>query len=252
MLFSEKSFLITVADLNICIHTSEKKIKLISDNSFSNFNYNHLVSNNNPNTLTIDLDINISIGIPDIIIAPENEIFSGIIPFNYSTESYSNTTWNIYLYNNKYFIKVNFENNNDNYFYLLCLNFTDFKWNIFIPETSNNNYLVNPLKYPLGIIILYYLVILKDGFILHSSGVKYKNEGYIFSGFSGSGKSTLARLFVENGATLINDDRLIIRTKNNRYMMYNTPLYNSDNPYIFPINKLFIIKHDIINNIKQI
>jgi hypothetical protein len=87
---------------------------------------------------------------------------------------------------------------------------------------------------------------------LHASGIHYENYGYIFSGLSGVGKSTIAHLWQEQGATIINDDRLIIKKHDNQFFMYNTPLYKNDIPKKSTITKLFLLKQSNRNFIRGI
>ena len=85
--------------------------------------------------------------------------------------------------------------------------------------------------------------------MIHASGVNYSGKGYLFSGVSGKGKSTMAKLWDNHGAKVIHDDRLIIRNTGNGYRMYNTPVYNNDEPLDSPLNKIFIIEHGTENRL---
>ena len=71
----------------------------------------------------------------------------------------------------------------------------------------------------------------------------YAGHGYIFSGVSGKGKSTMAKLWDKSGAKVIHDDRLILRNTGNGYKMFNTPVYNNDEPRESLLDKIFIIEH---------
>ena len=105
------------------------------------------------------------------------------------------------------------------------------------------------MEYPLDGLILYYLTVLHGDIMIHASGVCYKNHGYIFSGISGSGKSTMARLWDISGVITIHDDRLIVRKEGKGYMMYNTPVYNDDEPKESRLDRIFIIEHGEENKI---
>ena len=47
------------------------------------------------------------------------------------------------------------------------------------------------------------------------------------------------------GAKVIHDDRLILRKTASGYMMFNTPVYNNDEPNESPLNKIFLIEHGL-------
>ena len=108
---------------------------------------------------------------------------------------------------------------------------------------------VDPLEYPLDGLILYYLTVLTGDIMIHASGMNYEGKGYLFSGVSGKGKSTMAGLWEDTGAKVIHDDRIIIRKSGSGYMIYNTPVYNNDDPQESPLNRIFIIDHGSENRI---
>jgi hypothetical protein len=60
---------------------------------------------------------------------------------------------------------------------------------------------------------------------IHACGlVDSLGKGHLFVGQSGAGKSTMARLWEnEPGITVLSDDRIILRKKENTIWMYGTP-----------------------------
>jgi hypothetical protein len=65
-----------------------------------------------------------------------------------------------------------------------------------------------------------------NGFVLHSSGVVYKDRAYLFSAPSGTGKSTHTSLWLKvfgEDAYIINDDKPVIRLAEERILVYGTP-----------------------------
>jgi hypothetical protein len=52
---------------------------------------------------------------------------------------------------------------------------------------------------------------LLGGALIHCCGVVHQGRAILFCGRSGAGKSTTARLWREAGATVLNDDRIVIR-----------------------------------------
>lgn len=104
------------------------------------------------------------------------------------------------------------------------------------------------MKYPMGPILLYYLAVNNNAVMIHASGVFDGKKGRIFTGFSGTGKSTMAHQWLTSGSTIINDDRLIIRKINDKYFMYNTPMYYADQPKSAPVNEIHLIHHSPENS----
>lgn len=138
----------------------------------------------------------------------------------------------------------------------LAADFSDTKgnWTVYNSEivTENGVSLMNPLAYPMGPLLLYHLALYNNAVMIHASGIKAFDEGYLFSGFSGRGKSTMAGLWNEKGFDVINDDRLLIRKKDWRYYMYNTPMTYSDTPRRAPLSAAFLLRHAKTNKLTKI
>lgn len=103
--------------------------------------------------------------------------------------------------------------------------------------------LFDPFLYPLGILIFIYLTLFNRGLVIHASGVRDGENGYLFSGLSGIGKSTMARVWKEKGATIINDDRLVIMPEKGVFTIHNTPMpYYHDYPKSSYLHGIFLLK----------
>jgi hypothetical protein len=86
-----------------------------------------------------------------------------------------------------------------------------------------------PLEYPLDELLFTNLLSQRNGVELHGCGVAYHDEGLLFLGFSGAGKSTLARLWRRHAdATILSDDRIILRVCGGRVMMHGTPWHGDE------------------------
>lgn len=123
-------------------------------------------------------------------------------------------------------------------------------WQIFSKPDNKGN--LNPLRYPMGPIIMQYLTVKSEAVMIHASCVFDGEKGRIFTGFSGTGKSTISQIWSEAGNQVINDDRLIIRKTNAGYFVYNTPMYYRDSPKKAPLNSIFLISHHPENKIKKL
>ena len=120
------------------------------------------------------------------------------------------------------------------------------EWDLWVDGAEKE---IDPFEYPLDGLILYYLTVIHGDIMIHASGVNNAGHGYLFSGVSGKGKSTMAKLWDNAGAKVSHDDRLILRKTVSGYRMFNTPVYNNDEPDESPLNKIFIIEHDIENKL---
>jgi hypothetical protein len=70
----------------------------------------------------------------------------------------------------------------------------------------------DPLEFPLDELVFQHLLRIHGGIELHAAGVVAPSgRGYVFTGQSGHGKTTTARLWQDRGATVLSDDRVILR-----------------------------------------
>jgi hypothetical protein len=67
----------------------------------------------------------------------------------------------------------------------------------------------------------------EGGLLLHSAGILSLSGGYIFTGASGAGKSTLSGFFDTRGASVLSDERMIIRKSRNAFAIHGTPWVGS-------------------------
>jgi hypothetical protein len=154
--------------------------------------------------------------------------------------------WSIHKHHNDLFIKTIFPLSAFRKRAVLKYSLSSPEWDLWIDGASTGT---DPMEYPLDGLILYYLTIIKGDILIHASGINHSGRGYLFSGISGKGKSTMAKLWDNAGAKVIHDDRLIIRSNGNGYKMYNTPVYNNDEPSESLLNKIFLIGHGKTNEI---
>jgi hypothetical protein len=166
--------------------------------------------------------------------APYVEEINGI-KFNNETNF-----WSVWKYKSALYIWTIFPLSSTEKNAVLKFSLTSMEWDLWIYGAQDDT---DPLEYPLDGLILYYITVINGDIMIHASGVNNAGHGYIFSGVSGKGKSTMATLWEKSGARVIHDDRLIIRNTGNGYRMYNTPVYNNDEPRESILNKIFIIEH---------
>lgn len=123
-------------------------------------------------------------------------------------------------------------------------------WKVYSRFTSDNR--IVPLKYPLGPILLHYMTMKSDAVMMHASSTFDGRKARLFTGFSGAGKSTMSMLWAAAGNGIVNDDRLIIRKRENGYSVYNTPMYYADIPKEAPLSAVYLISHSPENKIKKL
>jgi len=82
---------------------------------------------------------------------------------------------------------------------------------------------------------------------IHACGVDDNGRGFLFTGPPDSGKTTLANLWKDRqGVTVLGDERLFLRKRDNQYWVYGSPLKGGANlfsPKGAPLERIFFIKH---------
>jgi hypothetical protein len=110
----------------------------------------------------------------------------------------------------------------------------------------------DPLISPLDELLFSNLLARRHGLEIHACGViDAHGLGYLFVGKSGAGKSTMSRLWNDvPGATILNDDRIILRKCGGRVWMYGTP-WHGDAGAAFagacPLAAIFFLRHGTSN-----
>lgn len=84
---------------------------------------------------------------------------------------------------------------------------------------------VDALRFPLDEVLFLQLLAARGGAELHACGVVTPGgQGILFAGQSGDGKTTTARLWeARAGATILSDDRVVVRREDDGWWMYGTP-----------------------------
>ncbi|MGQ9619630.1 MAG: hypothetical protein ACUVTX_01430 [Bacteroidales bacterium] len=169
---------------------------------------------------------------------------------NDKTQMVSNEFWSVYRQgNNRLYIKTVFPRTEGQESGTVIFSFNSRKWDLWI---QGRNEKIDPMAYPLDGLLLYYLTIIFGDIMIHASGVNHDGRGFIFSGMSGRGKSTMANLWKRAGATVIHDDRLIIRRNQSEYYFYNTPVYDDDEPLRSRLHRIYLIEHGYENKINPV
>lgn len=195
-----------------------------------------------------DIKITLKYGIPDFNFLPDSNLKADLS--THSTEVMTQRNWVVLEKNQEYFVSV-FANDGSGLTDCILHVTNNKNWLLYIKEPPVGTQ-TDLLAHPLGSIIIYYCTVKFNDIFLHGSGVFHDDTGRIFSGFSGAGKTTMARIWKQNGSVVIHDDRLVIRKINGRWIMHNTPVYDTDFPKSAPVNEIYFIYHDKINQVTKI
>lgn len=115
---------------------------------------------------------------------------------------------------------------------------------------------VLPLYYPHDRIVIMGRLAGAGAGLLHAAAVEDAGRGLVFAGRSGSGKTTLARLWRRAGATLLNDERVILRRHGRRNVRVSaTPWHGAESATCVkpaPLAAIFFIRQAPRNRVRRL
>lgn len=104
---------------------------------------------------------------------------------------------------------------------------------------------VPALQYPLDELLWSNLLARGRGLEIHACGViDTDGFGMLFPGHSGAGKSTISRSWHEQGATIVSDDRVVIRMRDKRPWLFGTPWHGDErlaSPAAAPLKRILFL-----------
>jgi hypothetical protein len=113
---------------------------------------------------------------------------------------------------------------------------------------------LHPLEFPLPELMMINLLAKGRGVEIHGCGVIDRdNQAYLFAGQSEAGKTTISRLWNQEGATVLSDDRVVLRLRDGRVWIYGTPWHGDEDfalPASAPLSKLFFLDHGRENRVR--
>ena len=112
----------------------------------------------------------------------------------------------------------------------------------------------------LQVLLMNYFAQRKSAIFTHAVGIKdVDGKGFLFAGRSGCGKSTTARIWHRySKATVLNDDRVIVRKIKGQFFIYGSPWHGDFNDYLAshiesaPVDKLFFIHRALRNKVRSV
>ena len=243
MINSEQSYYYKIGGLILKVSIKDILLELASGSGSHKFLINYANTLGHDNVYSVLYSLSENIKIPDTV--PAFTVRS----FDENKTSYE---WDVYDLEEEQLMIIR---NEDGPFKLVSVSFYFKERHVevkMVGEVYEKLYF-DPFFQPFGVLLLNYLVHQEGGIMLHSSGVKDGNNGYVFTAVSGTGKSTMAGLWQSVGGKIINDDRLILMPGEDGVVMTNTPMpYYQDVYKESPVTAVFLIKQSPENHIKPL
>ncbi|MEN9445071.1 MAG: hypothetical protein RIS47_1962 [Bacteroidota bacterium] len=102
--------------------------------------------------------------------------------------------------------------------------------------------ILKPFHNPIDSLLYTHILHNHNALMIHASCVEAHGKGYLFAGFSGVGKSTMAKLWEQQGATIINDDRILLRKHKDQIWAYNSPMPYPTQPRKTKLSGIFLLE----------
>ncbi|MBU0486938.1 MAG: hypothetical protein KKA07_05775 [Bacteroidetes bacterium] len=169
---------------------------------------------------------------------PETHSLECLADIEAQSPGFSITRWKVFKSGNDYLVEI--PKHFDNQKMILKVATGSKNWELFVSDDCIE---INPFSHPLGSLLQYFMVSESGGILIHAGGVEFQGKGILFAGVSGKGKSTITRLFVDAGAKLIHDDRIILLKKEQEFHMHTSPVHPGDMPASAIVNEIFLIDH---------
>lgn len=122
-------------------------------------------------------------------------------------------------------------------------------------RTDVTGEVVDPLEYPLDEVLVTHLLGRGHGVELHGAGIVESNGvGRLFVGQSGAGKSTTARLWLPDGATVLSDDRIIVR-ETPEMRMFGSPWHGEaelSSPGSAPLAGIYLLSQSSRTELREL
>ena len=112
-----------------------------------------------------------------------------------------------------------------------------------------------PIGFPLDEHLVSALVTHRGGCVLHACALEDDGRVGVFVGHSGAGKSTIAEIGENAGATVLSDDRTIVRLRDGVPYAYGSPWHGSykrGRPDGGPISAVFLLVQDTVNRVDRL
>jgi hypothetical protein len=111
----------------------------------------------------------------------------------------------------------------------------------------------------LQVLLINYFAQRNSAIFVHAMGIRdIDGKGLLFGGKSGNGKSTSARLWYKHSkAMVLNDDRVIVRRLNRKFLIYGSPWHGDFGDYLTSrvesalLSRIFFIYHAAKNKAQQ-
>jgi hypothetical protein len=131
----------------------------------------------------------------------------------------------------------------------------DFRTGRAIYKPSPDNQRVIPYGFPVDEHLIARLLMRRGGCVLHACALEKNGVARVFVGHTGAGKSTIAEIGEGTGASVMSDDRTIIRIRDGIPYAYGTPWHGSYKrglPGGAPVEGVFLLVQDSEDRVERL
>lgn len=124
---------------------------------------------------------------------------------------------------------------------------------LWVPNKSDPMATIKPLYHPQDRAVIIGRLCHLGGVMMHSSCIVTAGKVLLFTGMSGTGKTTLARLWRQQGATILNDERNMLWPRQGTIRAGASPWHGEENqvdPATGPLAAIFFLKQAPLNALR--
>ena len=115
---------------------------------------------------------------------------------------------------------------------------------------------LHPFVYPFDEVVFLARLARGRGVLVHGCGLIHEEQGILFLGTSGAGKTTTAKLWRQHArATILSDDRIVIRAEKSGFRIYGTPWHGEggfETPGSAPLRAVFLLEQSPRNRLEDL
>jgi hypothetical protein len=184
-------------------------------------------------------------GLPDITLCDDNRVFE------------SDVIWDAYKYDGRPVFALSSPISGSEPYCIATFSSDyrngDVHFRLPYPGDMHEGFIPHPLEAPLFHLLMISILAQGYGLLVHACGINDNGKGYLFPASPDFGKTTMALLWKDK-ATVLNDERVVLRIRDNCLWICGTPWhgdYEKISTECVPLDKIFYLHQSKKNMVRR-